>query len=174
MANRIEFEVGYKLDQNALNQLKNSLQAVQQQATKTGSDNPLKKQFDEAAASARELEKILDGAWNSKLGQLNLSKVNEGIKTTYGSVEQMRQAMVQGGAQGAAAYNKVASAVLNTNLQLKNSSKLLDDMAVSMKNTVKWGITSSIFNNLTGSIQKAWSYTKNLDTSLNDIRIVTG
>jgi len=68
MANRIEFEVGYKLDQNALNQLKNSLQAVQQQATKTGSDNPLKKQFDEAAASARELEKILDGAWNSKLG----------------------------------------------------------------------------------------------------------
>jgi len=105
---------------------------------------------------------------------LNLSKVNEGIKTTYGSVEQMRQAMVQGGAQGAAAYNKVASAVLNTNLQLKNSSKLLDDMAVSMKNTVKWGITSSVFNILTSSIQKAWSYTKNLDTSLNDIRIVTG
>ena len=47
-------------------------------------------------------------------------------------------------------------------------------MATSLKNTVKWGISSSIFNNMAGSIQKAWSYTKNLDASLNDIRIVTG
>jgi hypothetical protein len=47
-------------------------------------------------------------------------------------------------------------------------------MATSMANTVKWGITSSIFNNITGSIQKAFYYAKDLDTSLNNIRIVTG
>lgn len=31
-----------------------------------------------------------------------------------------------------------------------------------------------IINTVTGSIQKAWTYSKNLDSSLNDIRIVTG
>ena len=68
----------------------------------------------------------------------------------------------------------MASQVLNTNLQLKQTNKLLDDMATSMANTVKWGITSSIFNNMTRSVQDAFYYVKNLDSSLNDIRIVTG
>jgi hypothetical protein len=42
-----------------------------------------------------------------------------------------------------------------------------------MANTVKWGITSSIFNNITSSIQQAFYYAKDLDRSLNNIRIVT-
>jgi len=47
-------------------------------------------------------------------------------------------------------------------------------MATSMANTIKWGITSSIFNNMTGAIQKAYYYAKDLDESLTNIRIVTG
>jgi len=47
-------------------------------------------------------------------------------------------------------------------------------MATSMANTVKWGITSGVFNSMTGAIQSAYGYAKNLDTSLNNIRIVTG
>jgi len=52
-------------------------------------------------------------------------------------------------------FNQLQSNVLNTNLQLKNTNKLLDDMATSMANTVKWGVTSAIFNNITNQIQKA-------------------
>ena len=47
-------------------------------------------------------------------------------------------------------------------------------MAVTLKNTIRYGISSSVFNNFTNSIQKAYDYTIKLDTSLNDIRIVTG
>jgi TP901 family phage tail tape measure protein len=47
-------------------------------------------------------------------------------------------------------------------------------MATTMGNTIKWGISSSIMNNFTGSVQKAYGYVKNLDSSLNDIRIVSG
>jgi hypothetical protein len=36
---------------------------------------------------ASKLESILKSAWNSDLQSLNLSKVNEGIKGTYGSVD---------------------------------------------------------------------------------------
>ena len=41
-------------------------------------------------------------------------------------------------------------------------------------NTVKWNIASGAVNAMTRSIEQAWGYVKNLDTSLNDIRIVTG
>ena len=63
--------------------------------------------------------------------------------------------------------------VLNTNIQLKQTSQTLDQMAITLKNTVRFGISSSIFNNLTNSVQKAYDYSVKLDTSLNDIRIVT-
>lgn len=63
--------------------------------------------------------------------------------------------------------------VLNTNIQLKQTSQTLDKMAITLKNTIRYGISSSIFNNLTNSIQKAYDYSIKLDTSLNDIRIVT-
>jgi hypothetical protein len=43
-----------------------------------------------------------------------------------------------------------------------------------MTNTVTWGITSNIFNTVTGAISKAVNYSEQLNTSLTDIRIVTG
>jgi len=47
-------------------------------------------------------------------------------------------------------------------------------MGTTMMNTVKWGIASSIFNNITSSVQQAFTYVKSLDSALTDIRIVTG
>ncbi len=50
----------------------------------------------------------------------------------------------------------------------------MDEIANTMINTVKWGVASSVFNSITMSIQSAYSYVQGLDSSLNDIRIVTG
>ena len=169
----IRYSVGFDVNSADLNQLKASLQAIQKQASQVSGTGKLQKEFKEASDAAKKLEQILNSSWNSKLQQFNLDKVNQGINQTYGSVKQLKAEMEKGGAAGAAAYNQVASSLLTTNLQLKQSNKLLDDMATSFANTVKWGISSSIFNNMTSSIQKAWSFTKNLDSSLNDIRIVT-
>lgn len=169
----IRYSVGFDVNSADLNQLKASLQAIQKQANQVSGTGKLQKEFKEASDAAKKLEQILNSSWNSKLQQFNLDKVNQGINKTYGSVKQLKAEMEKGGAAGAVAYNQVASSLLTTNLQLKQSNKLLDDMATSFANTVKWGISSSIFNSMTSSIQKAWSFTKNLDSSLNDIRIVT-
>jgi hypothetical protein len=59
-------------------------------------------------------------------------------------------------------------------MQLKQTNSLLDSMGKTMINTVKWGIASSVMNSFTGSIQNAYNYIKVLDSSLTDIRIVTG
>jgi len=43
-----------------------------------------------------------------------------------------------------------------------------------MKNTARWRLTTGVLNSFIGGLQSAFGYAKNLDASLNSIRIVTG
>jgi hypothetical protein len=47
-------------------------------------------------------------------------------------------------------------------------------MSTTLVNTVKWNAASSAINGITRSVEQAWGYVKSLDTSINNIRIVTG
>ena len=125
----------------------------------------------------KELEKIqvaYNKSWNSKLNQLDLTAFRKNINDSFSGVDGLGNSMKQFGVVGQRAFGLVTRDVLTTNVQLKKSKTLLDSLAETMTNTVKWGITSSIFNTMTDSIQNAWNYAKALDSSLNDIRIVTG
>ena len=53
-------------------------------------------------------------------------------------------------------------------------SKFIEKIGETMANSIRWSITSSAINSLTGSVEKAYGYIKKLDTSLNNIRIVSG
>jgi TP901 family phage tail tape measure protein len=57
---------------------------------------------------------------------------------------------------------------------VRESHAILDKMATTLANTIKWNAASGAVNGLTRSVQQAWGYVKALDGSLNDIRIVTG
>lgn len=173
MAN-VNIKVGYTVDKTGLNEIKKQLADIRVEAASAKMSGKLTEDLQNASKAATQLENILNSAWNSKLGQLDLSKVNTGIKNTYGTVQNLQKALISSGSSGTAAYNNFARSVLNANIQLKESSQLLDKMAVTFKNTVRYGISSSIFNNLSNSVQKAYDYTVKLDKSLNDIRIVTG
>lgn len=169
---RIDFQVGFKTDKSSLNQLNKALQDVQDKlSTAQGKVPPGLKQ---AAAAAKQLQSILNVSWNDKLGQLNLDKVNSGLKKTYGTVQDLNKALSKGGKEGQQAFNSFASEVLNTNLQIKESNALLNDFADTFGKTVKYGIASSIFNNIKNSLQQAFYFAKDLDLSLTNIRIVTG
>ena len=174
MANQIRFNVGYTVDKTGLSEVQAALKQVQNEAQKASLSGNLTPELKEASKAAKELEKILNQSWNGKIGQLDLSKVNNGLRTAGLNVKDVQQSLSKAGVAGAEAFNKISSTILSTNLQLKNSNKLLDNMATTMANTVKWGVASSIMNSMTGSIQQAWGYTKSLDSSLNDIMIVTG
>jgi TP901 family phage tail tape measure protein len=47
-------------------------------------------------------------------------------------------------------------------------------MAETFANSARWSIASGAVNGLTRSVEQAWGYVKSLDTSLNNIQIVTG
>lgn len=171
MANQIRFNVGFQVDKAGLSELQNQLTQI---AVEAGlPSNKLNTGLQEAAKTARVVEGALQKAFNVNLGTTNISKFNQELKNNNLTIQQVKNNLSQAGSAGANAFNLLGTQILKTNVQLKESNKLLDNMAVSMANTIKWGITSSIFNNISGSIQKAYGYAKNLDTSLNDIRIVT-
>lgn len=170
---RIEYELGLSVDSAGIDALKRELATLRIDIQNKKELGEATEELNRAYRAADRLEDILNKSWNSKLGQLDLSAVRREIQTTYKGVDNLKNNLEQGGKLGTTAFNSFAKAVLNTNVYIKQSSSLLDEMATSMKNTIKWGITSSLFNNLTGSLQKAWSYSVDLNSSLTDIRLVT-
>lgn len=180
MANgSIQLSVGLNVDKTAINQLKTSLQEIQRMTQNDlnldgliGSQKEAVRDLEKVKATAKEVEKALDKAFNKDLGTLNVSKFNQelsklGLKNIYTQFNSI-------GSTGQAAFRNMTTEILTTNLQLKQSHKFLNEIATTMGNTIKWGMASSIMNSFSGSIQQAYGYVKALDSSLNDIRIVTG
>lgn len=138
-----------------------------------------KKLAEEQMKAANEISKlmnVLDKSFNKDLGTLNLKTFNKAVEETQLDLKALYKSMNSDAAPDHARklFRDLTTDILSTNVQLKQTSALFNSLMVSLKNTVQWGITSSIFNSITNSIQGAWTYAKKLDTSLNDIRIVTG
>lgn len=173
MANkrRIDIAVGLVADKASIENLKQSLQNITRETNLSA--NKMNAEYKQAADTAQHLLDILDKSYNKTLGAVNVSKFSQELKKANLSAETIRNSLKGAGFEGARAFNQLGSQVLGTNLKLRETNKLLDSMATSMANTVKWGITSSIFNTVTNSIQKAYDYSVDLNESLNNIRIVT-
>ena len=174
--NKIQFGVDFQVDSKGLNSVKASLQEIQKLTVKdlisTDGMSDAQARLREIKGTAAEVENALEKCFNTDLGTLNVQKFNKELKNL--NVDKIYKDLSSVGTAGTSAFRNLATEVLTTNVQLKKSHELLDSMAVSMKNTIKWGITSSMMNSFTGSIQKAYGYVKNLDSSLNNIRIVSG
>ena len=181
MANgRISYDIGFNVNKSDIKKVEKAFEDIR---NLTGRDvslinqNTLKEatgQLEKARIQATKLEEALMKAYNAKLGTVNIKVFNKALADSKTDLNQVYQSMSKVGVVGQDAFRKIVSQTLNTNFQLKESSSLLKEIGTTLKNTIKWNIASSAINNLTGSIQQAYGYVKNLDTSLNDIRIVTG
>ena len=127
-----------------------------------------------AQESASQLSSMLDAAFNKDLGKLNISAFEQQLKQSNTSLQQIYANLSALGPVGQDAFHKVATEVLTTSTQIQKSKTFLDEMAETMSNTIKWGIASSAMKNFTTSVQHAYNYVKDLDHSLNEIRIVSG
>lgn len=178
MANQINYKINFETNTQSLDTVKKALQEIQKITTtqfeKMGS--PLQgkdavKELMSIKSTAKEVENALRNTFNADLGTYNITKLREsidhiGLDKVYNKLGQIKTI-------GPQAFQGLSTSLLTTNLQMKQSNKLLDSMARSFKNTVQWGISSSIWNNMTNSLGKAWDYTKKLDSSLNAIRVVS-
>ena len=170
--NTLNYEFNLEVNRTSIEKLKQYFLEVEKVLSNTLKNGP-DKEIEKSLESARNFVKILNSAYNPKLGQFDMSQVRNEIQKSYGSMNNFKKSIESTSSVGARAYNEFAKTILNTNLQLKQSSKLLDTMADTMAKTIRWGVASRVMNNMAGSIQKAWDFSVKLDKSLNDIRIVT-
>ena len=177
---RIDYTVGFKTDKSGLNQIKKSLEEIrnltQQDISQSmGVDtSTAQKNLQAARKEAVAVETAFRKAFNQKLNTVNIDKFNQSLKQSNTSLQQVYQNFSSVGATGQNAFRTLINQMTNSNFQLKETSSLIKEMGTTLMNTVKWNIASSAVNSISGSIQQAYGYVKNLDGSLNDIRIVTG
>lgn len=173
--NSINFSINFNTTQgvNQINQLKTMLQQIQ---NLTIQDIRLKFP-DEAKATAFltklksqaiEVQQEMNKAFNPKLGMIDATalKGNSIIQNFTKSLGQL-------GIEGETAAKQIALSLEQTNLRLKQTSSFVTKMGETLFNTIRWQIATKAINSVTGAIQKAYYFTKDLDSSLNDIRIVT-
>ena len=177
---QIRYQVGFDIQKQNLEQLKSSLQQLQKlklgdlmKINKTDTDGA-RQIFNNIKNEAQNVEKALQEAFNPKLNTINIETFNQVLKDSGSNIQKVYDKFKQGGTLGESAFRNLSSSVLSTNIQLKETHNLLDKMATTLANTVKWNIASSAVNAISRSAQQAWGFVKALDTSLNDIRIVTG
>lgn len=179
-AGDITFGVGFQVDKTGLQQVQQQLQQLQS-GLKTNdiakinnqSLDQAKKTLTQIQSTAIDVEKAMNKAFNPKLGTLNLSKFQAELKDSDRTIEEIYRTFNMAGAAGQAAFRGVAAQTLTANVQLKEHNKLLLDMGKTLANSFKYSVSYGVLNNLTGAIQSAFQYSKSLDSSLNDIRIVT-
>ena len=178
--NKKKYTIEFDVNKASLNQLKTTLQEIQKMSVGDfrvqspqgfSSLGEAAKELSKIQKQAYEVERVLEKAFNPKLGVANLTQFSEGIKKI--GIDDLTRGWAQLGAVGESATRHLTTGLVATNTELRQSHKLLDDMATSFKNTVKWGISSAVFNTMTNSLQASWNYAKNLNKSLTDIRIVT-
>ena len=136
--------------------------------------NATKKEIDEASAAVQELKIALDQATNVNTGRLDLSKFSKSLSQSGYTLQDFATHLENLGPTGDKAFVALAQSVINAEVPLKRTNALLDNFKKTLANTAKWQISSNLMHGVQGSLQKAYYYAKDLDRSLNDIRIVTG
>ena len=128
----------------------------------------------QAVQSAKELQQHLMSAMNVNTGKVDLSILSKNLKTANTDLAKLSKSLLNIGPQGQKAFNKLAQVIAQADAPIIRTNKLLTSLWITMKNTMKWQLTSSALNIFTRGISSAINYAKDLNSSLNNIRIVTG
>ena len=137
-------------------------------------DMGLQKQFREASQAAKEMKQHIAAATNVQTGNIDLSKLNTSLQKSKKTLTSYMNTFASAGAQGQRTFMNMAKAITAAELPMRTSNKLLNTMWISLKNVATYQISSMIFTGFITGIRNALDYVKDLDSAMNDIRIVTG
>lgn len=135
---------------------------------------PLTKDLMEAQIAANKLNTILHQSMNASTGNLDLTKFSDSLNKSGLKLEVLKEQLESLGPTGQKAFMSLASSIISADVPLTRTNKLVSELWTTMKNTVRWQISSSMLHSFMGTIQSAVGYAQDLNESLNNIRIVTG
>lgn len=172
--NNINFKINYqKGDTSALDNLKKELNELKSLASNIDMGfSP--DEINQLLPTVSTLERALDSAFDVRLNTINVQKFNQILAQSGMNAKSLQQSLSVAGAAGDKVFLQMTSQLMKFNTATKQTNKFLNDIANSFFNTVKYSIFNTILNNIMSTVQRASGYVKSLDSSLNDIRIVTG
>ena len=160
------------LDASGITQLQGQLASINTQLDQMASKKLLsQKEVYAAQGDIEKLGKALSESLNPQTGLLDLGKFKQQLSGL--SLSQLEQSMSKVGATGQQAFGNMIGQIGRMDTSFKSISSFADKIFNTMGNTVRWGVTASIFQTIQNSLYRAVDYVKELDTSLNNIRIVT-
>lgn len=171
MAKRLNYTIGVDADTS---KFEVSINAALSKLNQLGTSARLTDELKGASQAALELSGHLNKALNKETGKLDLTVFNQSIASSGQTLESYATSLMSLGPAGEQAFLKVATAITQSELPLRRTNKLFDQLWTTMKNTMRWQLTSSVLHGFVGALEQAYGYTKDLDRSLNEIRIVSG
>lgn len=132
------------------------------------------KDINEAIKAAGNLKSALAEAVNPLTGNLNLTKFNDQLKASGMTLTDYRNQLQALGPMGTQTFNQLSRAITSAETPLLRTGKAAQTLWTTIGNTVRWQATSSLLHGVMSTASQAMNYVKNLDSSLNSIRIVTG
>lgn len=128
----------------------------------------------QAAQSAQQLQVHLQNAVNVNTGKIDLNKLDSSLKASNTNLLTLTTNLQKAGPTGQQAFLKVAQAISQAEAPLIRVNDKLKNFGVTLLNTIKWQLASNLIHGVQGAIEGAVSHAKDLNSALNDIRIVTG
>lgn len=170
MAKRLNYTIGVDADTS---KLETSLNDAFSRLNRIGSQVNLTTDLRNASQAALELSSHLNKAFNQQTGKFDLVTFNQSLSESGRTLESYANDLISIGPTGEQAFLKVATAITQAELPLRRTNKLFDQLWVTMKNTMRWQLTSSVLHGFVGALEQAYGYSKDLNRSLNEIRIVS-
>lgn len=172
-SNTIAYQIQTKLDATGLNQLQQQLSSVSKSFTEMGKNNSAYAESSMRSDIARiqQVQQALSKSFNTNLNLIDLSTFKKQLGDM--SLGSLQKTMSQT-SEGTKAFNSMLGTIGQIDTGFKNISSLSDKIVNTFGNTVRWGVTASIFQTIQNSLYRSVDYVKELDTSLNNIQIVTG
>ena len=177
MANQTEeVKIRFSAETNtqSFKNLQNELDKIQEAYEKAAAGSLLKQQLHDAIDEAIKLRSAMSQAYNVKLNTYNIDTLNQKLQQSGSSLNQVARSFDTIGSHGFGALTSMINQLTSVNVNLNKTETLIDKIGSNMLKSFQWTIYSSISNTILNTIRESVGYVEALDSSLNDIRIVTG
>ena len=175
----IRYGIGFDVNKQGLEEIKKELRSIQTMSEaeftiknpKVATDQ-IKNELNKIQETAKQVETALERSFNPKLDTISLQKFKQELKGI--DLKTIATDFQKAGDSGKQAFYNLTTQLLTTKRELKETHSVLDKLGETLANTIRWKVASSAIDTVVNKFSAAWNYAQKLDTSLNDIRIVTG
>ena len=173
--NSAQFNLGIKTsaDLSGIDQVKKALQDIQN-LNKTGKSFGLDAaQIQQATSAAEDFSRALRSAYDVDLNTVNIGKFNKSLLESGRTMSSLHEDMSQVGAVGEKAFLQMANQITKTGQVVKQTTGFVDSLVKTIGNSIRYQAINTALQKVTTGVSDAYNYVRRLDSSLNDIQIVT-